>query len=210
MNSDKKNKIGIGQKSAFSQIEKVHPIRMLLYLSMAGIGILFSVLLVAYAQASLQGENNLAVQVPRYFSVSTILLLVSSYVLSHTSRNYKKDNLIRMRRNLGITLVLGLLFIFSQLAGWQEIAASGVTYKGQASGTYIYLISALHIVHIIGGMIFLVFLFFKTLHASTDAVRSLIFIRDPFRLMQVRMLKTYWHFMDILWVGLYLVFLFIF
>ncbi|MDX5347774.1 MAG: cytochrome c oxidase subunit III, partial [Hymenobacteraceae bacterium] len=151
MNSDKKNKIGIGQKSVFSQIEKVHPIRMLLYLSMAGIGILFSVLLVAYAQASLQGENNLAVQVPRYFSVSTILLLVSSYVLSHTSRNYKKDNLIRMRRNLGITLVLGLLFIFSQLAGWQEIAASGVTYKGQASGTYIYLISALHIVHIIGG-----------------------------------------------------------
>jgi cytochrome c oxidase subunit 3 len=113
-----------------------------------------------------------------------------------------------MTRYLGITLALGVGFVGAQLIGWNELDAMGISFTGKASGTYLYLISALHILHLLGGIIFLSFLFFKTAHVATDGIRSLVFIRDPYRRLQLSMLRSYWHFMDALWLCLYLVFLF--
>jgi cytochrome c oxidase subunit III len=135
-------------------------------------------------------------------------LLFSSYTISKVPGIYRKDKLNRMTRYLGLTLGLGILFIVAQLIGWNEMTNSGVYFTGKASGTYLYLISALHILHLLGGLIFLSFLFFKTAHVASDGVRSLIFIRDPFRSMQLSLLRSYWNFMDFLWLGLYIVFLF--
>lgn len=206
MDSDKKKKVDARQLSAFGGIEKMHPIRMLLYLSMIGIGILFFILVVAFARTGgFQQEN---FELPKFFSVSTILLLFSSYAISRVPRLYKRDRLKKMTRHLGMTLGLGVLFVGAQLIGWNEMAKAGVYFTGKASGTYLYLISALHVLHLLGGIIFLSFLFFKTAHVATDGVRSLIFIRDPYRHLQLAMLCGYWHFMDFLWLGLYLVFLF--
>ncbi|MDX5418608.1 MAG: cytochrome c oxidase subunit 3 [Hymenobacteraceae bacterium] len=206
MNSDKKNKIDSRQHSAFERIEKMHPIRMLLYLSMIGIGILFFILVIAFARTG--GFQNDSFELPRFFSVSTVLLLFSSYTISKVPGIYRKDKLRKMTRYLGFTLALGLMFVGAQLIGWNEMTRSGVYFTGKASGTYLYLISALHILHLLGGIIFLSFLLFKTAHVAADGVRSLIFIRDPYRHLQLSMLCSYWHFMDFLWLGLYLVFLF--
>ncbi|WP_242928316.1 cytochrome c oxidase subunit 3 [Pontibacter vulgaris] len=207
MDSDKKNKVHFRQGSAFSNIEKMHPIRMLLYLSMIGIGVLFFILIVAFARTG--GFNYEGFRFPKFFSISTILLMLSSYTISKVPRIYKKDKLNKMTRYLGATLLLGILFIGAQLLGWNEIAASGMTFTGKASGTYLYLISALHMLHLSGGIIFLAFLFFTTAHVATDGVRSLIFIRDPYRRLQLSMVTSYWHFMDMLWVSIYIVFLFL-
>jgi len=206
MDSDKKKKVDARQLSAFGGIEKMHPIRMLLYLSMIGIGILFFILVVAFARTD--GFQQANFELPKFFSVSTILLLFSSYAISHVPRLYKRDKLNKMTRYLGVTLGLGILFVVAQLIGWNEMAKAGVYFTGKASGTYLYLISALHVLHLLGGIIFLSFLFFKTAHVAADGVRSLIFIRDPYRHLQLAMLSGYWHFMDFLWLGLYLVFLF--
>ncbi|MBB6610056.1 cytochrome c oxidase subunit 3 [Pontibacter sp. Tf4] len=208
MNSDKKNKVGQKQLSAFRQIERMHPIRMLLYLSMVGIGVLFLILLIAFVRTG--GFGSGLVQFPKFFSVSTVMLLISSYTISRVPGIYKKDKLKKMVRYLGFTLVLGLLFVGAQLLGWREMEAAGITFSGRASGTYLYLISALHILHLVGGLIFLAFLFFKTAHMATDSVRSLIYIRDPYRQLQLTMICSYWHFLDFVWLALYLVFLFMF
>lgn len=208
MDSEKKNKVGQKQLSAFRQMERMHPIRMLLYLSMVGIGVLFLILLIAFMRTG--GFDANLVQFPKFFSVSTVLLLLSSYTISRVPAIYKKDKLKKMSRYLGYTLVLGLLFIGAQLLGWREMQAAGVTFSGRASGTYLYLISALHILHLVGGIIFLAFLFFKTAHMATDSVRTLIFIRDPYRQLQLTMMGSYWHFLDFMWLGLYLAFLFMF
>ena len=206
MDPDKKNKVNPKQLSAFAKMERMHPIRVLLFLSMIGIGVLFFILVVAFARTG--GFQNQSFELPRFFSVSTILLLFSSYTISKVPRIYRKDKLNRMTRYLGITLGLGVLFIVAQLLGWNEMTRAGVYFTGKASGTYLYLISALHILHLLGGIIFLSFLFFKTAHVAADGVRSLIFIRDPYRRLQLSMLRSYWNFMDFLWLGLYTVFLF--
>lgn len=206
MNSDKKNKVGSKQRSTFDKIEQMHPIRMLLYLSMIGIGVLFFILVVAFARTGgFSGED---FYLPKFFSISTLLLLFSSYTINQIPRIYRKDKLKKMARYLALTLGLGVLFVGAQLLGWHEMARTGVHFTGKTSGTYLYLISALHVLHLLGGLIFLSFLFFKTAHVAADSVRSLIFIRDPYRRLQLSMLCSYWHFLDFLWLGLYLVFLF--
>jgi cytochrome c oxidase subunit III len=206
MDPDKKNKVDARERSAFSRIEHMHPIRMLLYLSMTGIGVLFFILVIAFVRTGGFDYENF--KLPRFFSISTVLLLFSSYAISRIPGIYKKDKLNKMTRYLGITLGLGVAFIGAQLIGWREMAATDIHFTGKTSGTYLYLITALHMLHLLGGLIFLAFLFFKTAHVAADSVRSLIYIRDPYRRLQLKMLSSYWHFMDFLWLGLYLVFLF--
>jgi len=208
MDFDKKNKVGTSRESAFSRIEKMHPFMMMLYLSMMGIGILFLMLTIAYVQSSAVDTDAAKFTFPRFFSISTILLLISGYTISKTNRSYRKDNLNKLKKYFLFTILLGIGFVLSQLSGWYEISGNGISFRGLATGTYIYLISALHAVHLIGGFIFLSFMYFKTQQAANDPIRTLLFIRNPFVQQQIRMLGIYWHFMDGLWVFLYLVFLF--
>jgi cytochrome c oxidase subunit III len=206
MDPDKKNKVNYKQLSAFRKIERMHPISMLLYLSMIGIGILFFILVIAFARTGGFDIENF--ELPKFFSISTIILLFSSYTISKVPSLYRRDKLNAMTRYLGLTLLLGVLFVGAQLIGWNEMNNEGVYFTGKASGTYLYLISALHILHLLGGLIFLSFLFFKTAHVAADGVRTLIFIRDPYRVLQLSMLRSYWNFMDFLWLALYIIFLF--
>jgi cytochrome c oxidase subunit III len=208
MNFDKKNKVGTSRDSAFSRIEKIHPFMMMLYLSLLGIGVLFLMLVIAYLQSRDITSEALKLTFPRFFSVSTLLLLLSNYTISKTTRFYKKDNLVKLKQYFLYTIILGICFVLAQLGGWREISESGVSFTGLATGTYIYLISALHAVHLLGGFIFLSIIFFKTQYATGDSIRTLLFIRNPFVRQQIKMLSLYWYFMDVLWIVLYLVFLF--
>ncbi len=206
MDSDNKNKVDARQLSAFKNIKQMHPINMLLYFSMAGISVLFIILVIAFIRTG--GFQPEGITMPKFFTIGSFLLIFSSYTISRVPGIYKKDKLKKMTRHLGITLLLGLLFIGAQVLGWREIAASGFGLTVKVSGTYFYLISALHILHLLGGLIFLSFLFFKTTHVAADGIRTLVFIRDPYRRLQLIMLSRYWHFMNFLWLSLFVVFLF--
>ncbi|QNH60548.1 cytochrome c oxidase subunit 3 [Hymenobacter sediminicola] len=210
MNSDKEHKDKVGANrpaSAFQRMERVPPLLMILYLGLSGVAVLFLFLVVAYAYTRYAAEMPTSTQsLPRFFSISTIVLLISSYVLSQAPRLYRADDVQSLTRCLGATLLLGCIFSGLQILGWRELLLQGVPFGGRASGTFLYLISALHVVHLLGGMVFLLVLLLRTLHASHDAVRTLVFIRNPYRRLQLRMLSIYWHFIDVLWVALFVVF----
>lgn len=208
MNFDKKNKVGSSKDSAFSRIEKIHPFEMMLYLALTGVGVLFLMLVVAFLQTRSYDTSFQQLRLPKYFCLSTILILLSSYTISKAPRNYRKDNLVKLKKSLLFTMLLGLGFVLVQVASWYEISISGIQFSGLAAGTYIYLISALHAVHLLGGFLFLSFLYFKTQHAALDPIRMLLYIRNPYVRQQVKLLNTYWHFMDAMWVFLFLVFVF--
>lgn len=208
MNTDKNNTIGTSRNSTFSKIEKVHPFLMMLYLIIAGISVLFLILLAAYIRTRFLEEGPINRHFPRFFSLSTFLLLGSSVMISRVPFFYRRDDLLRVKIYLWATLLLGMGFVWSQVAGWREMALHGIAFRGGGSGTYIYLLSALHSVHLLGGFMFLAVVLLKTLHASLNPIRTLVYIRNPYHRQQITLLGTYWHFMDILWVLLYLVFLF--
>jgi cytochrome c oxidase subunit 3 len=92
--------------------------------------------------------------------------------------------------------------------GWRELAQQGVFFKGAPSGTYVYLITAVHVVHILAGMGYLLTLLLRTMHAARDGVRTLVFIRNPYYRRQLQAMAVYWHFVDVVWLVLFAVFLF--
>ncbi|WP_192820732.1 cytochrome c oxidase subunit III [Rufibacter sp. LB8] len=208
MNSENQNKIGAGKLSRFERIEKVPLLKMLLYLSMAGMGVLFFILIFIFLSDLGQLPPGKSIALPKLFSVSTVLLLVSGFFMHQVPDFYKQDDLVRMNRRLLGALSLGVLFTVAQVVAWYELTTQQVFFKGQTIGTFLYLLSALHLLHVAGGLAFLAFLFLKNNRASKDPIRTLVFIRDPFRKMQLEMLRSYWHFLDAVWIGLYFVFLF--
>jgi cytochrome c oxidase subunit 3 len=195
-------------------MERLPPLLMVLYLALLAITVMFAMLVVAYVSARLRSGVPTGLHaLPRYFSLSTIVLVVSSYTIAQAPRLYAQDDLSSLGRCLGATLLLGSVFAGLQVLGWRELMTQGVPFQGIASnssGQFIYLISALHVAHLLGGMLFLLVLLLRVLHADRDAVRSLVFIRNPYYRRQLRLLGTYWHFIDALWVALFAVFLFLY
>ena len=212
---DRRNQIGAPRRpSAFARMERLPPLLMVLYLALLAITVMFAMLVVAYVSARLRSGVPTGLHaLPRYFSLSTIVLVVSSYTIAQAPRLYAQDDLSSLGRCLGATLLLGSVFAGLQVLGWRELMTQGVPFQGIASnssGQFIYLISALHVAHLLGGMLFLLVLLLRVLHADRDAVRSLVFIRNPYYRRQLRLLGTYWHFIDALWVALFAVFLFLY
>ncbi len=208
MEPDKRNTVGTSNNSTFAKIEKVHPFLMMLYLVIVGISVMLLILLVAYIRTRLLEEGPINRHFSKFFNISTILLICSSFTISRSSFFYRKDDLLKLKVVLWITLLLGMAFVWSQIAGWRDMAIHGIAFRGGGSGTYVYLISALHSIHLLGGFGYLSFVLLKTLHASLNPIRTLVFIRNPYRRQQITLLCTYWHYMDILWVFIYLVFMF--
>ena len=212
---DPKNSVGARLRpSPFARIERIPPLQIVLYLALLAITIMFVVLVAAYAATRLRSGVPTGLHaLPRYFSLSTIVLVVSSYTIGQAPRLYAQDDLRSLARCLGATLLLGCVFAALQMLGWQELMANGVPFQGKSSsssGQFIYLISALHVAHLLGGMLFLLAMVLRVLHTDRDAVRSLVFIRNPFYRRQLKMVGTYWHFLGVLWVALFAVFLFLY
>ena len=202
------------QASSFGSIERLPPLLVAGYLGMLAITIMFAMLVAAYVQARLHsGVPTGLYALPRYFSLSTIVLLISSYTMGQAPRLYAQDELSGLTRCLVATLLLGCVFAGLQLLGWRELLQNGVAFRGEgsrSSGQFLYLISALHVAHLLGGMLLLLVLVLRVAHAERDAVRSLVFIRNPYHRRHLRLLGTYWHFIDVLWVVLFGVFLFMY
>jgi cytochrome c oxidase subunit 3 len=194
--------------SSFEKIEKVPPVKMLLFVSMAGMAMLFFMLTAMFLFKTADAATPSTFNLPKLFSVSTILILVSGFAMQQVPFHYSQDNLINMKKGLLWSLVLGMAFALAQIIAWYEMAEARVFFDGHPSGTFLYLLSALHLLHIAGGLAFASYLYVKVNRASKDPIRTLVFNRDPYRLMQVQMLRSYWHFLGIIWIALYFVFLF--
>jgi len=194
--------------SALGRLERLPPALLMLYFGLAAITIMFAMLVASYAYNRLGGSTVRGLHpFPRYFSLSTLVLLASSYTVAQSRRLYLADDVAALVRGLGATLLLACIFAGLQVLGWRELQQQGIFFSGEAGGTYVYLISALHVAHLLGGMLFLLVLLLRALAAARDAVRGLVFIRDPYQLRQLRLLSTYWHFIDVLWILLFIVFL---
>ena len=95
-------------------------------------------------------------QLPEAFTMSTIIIVISSVTLFLAKRSLKSDNRPVTTVFLLLTFLLGVLFIGSQFYGFNEIIESGYYFTGESSNitmSYIYVIAALHIAHLVAGLI---------------------------------------------------------
>ena len=98
-------------------------------------------------------------QLPDAFLVSLGVILLSSVSLLIAKYNLKRNKLNMVSFWVAITIVLGVIFINNQLTGFNQIIAEGYNFTGPTSNitmSYIYLIAALHIAHVVVALICLI------------------------------------------------------
>ena len=197
--------------TTLEKIEKLHPHKMLLYLSIFGSSLIFLFMLIAFTSSHTPpGPEEAAFSMPKAFIFSSLVLVFSSYFVSRFISSFQDEKMKKLRNLLGITIVLGFIFTISQYWGWHQLDKSGFGLTGMNSGAYLYVISGLHILHLVVGIFFMTYQFIRVSRVANDPVQRLIMVTNPYQKMKIEMLATFWHFIDILWVGLFLYFLFVF
>ncbi|MEO5905237.1 MAG: cytochrome c oxidase subunit 3 [Saprospiraceae bacterium] len=166
-----------------------------LWLGMGGIIMMFGSLTSAYIVRHAAG-NWLEFRIPDFFTSSTIVMLLSSVTLHISYWSFKKGKESLYKMTLPLTLVLGMIFIILQYYGWMALFGIGVPLDGNPSGSFFYVISGIHAAHVIGGI-------FALFVASTHAF-SLTFKPTEKRRRRFQLVVHYWHFVDFLWLYLFL------
>lgn len=165
-----------------------------LWVAMASIIMMFGALTSAYIVRQAAG-NWLEFRMPDVFSTSTIVILLSSVTLhlSYWAFNNGKELLYKI--GLPVTLILGGVFIMLQYQGWMELFDMGILLDGNPSGSFFYVISGIHVAHVIGGIFALAV---ATMHSLMLTYRP-----SEKRKRRFQIVLHYWHFVDFLWLYLF-------
>ncbi len=131
---------------------------------------------------------------PDLFLYSTVILLISSLCLFLSARAFKNGNISRQRILLWITIILGIAFGVLQFEGWKSLIVNGaVLVNNNASISMIYVLSGFHLLHILAGICII-------LGVLLGSYKSIATHRQQFRIQTA---SIFWHFIDILWIYLY-------
>ncbi|PSL29313.1 cytochrome c oxidase subunit 3 [Dyadobacter jiangsuensis] len=168
------------------------PKKFILWLFLVTIIMLFASQSSAYLVRRAEG-NWLEFEMPQIFWYSTVVLLMSSVAMQWAYFSAKKDQFQQLKIAISITFVLGLIFLYMQFQGWKELVAMNVYFVGNPSGSFFYVFTGLHGFHIITGLIVLVF-------ALVSAFKLNMHSKN---LRRIQISATYWHFLDILWLYLF-------
>lgn len=179
-----------------TQRKKIHPHKFALWVAMASIVMMFAGLTSAYIVRQAQGNWRLY-DLPTVFTISTIVILLSSITMALGVKAFKNRAMPRFRMLITITLVLGVLFMCLQYYGFQQLYASNIRVDGNPSESFLFIIAGLHLLHILGGVIALLIVFFR-------AFRTRIKVYNATGL---EIIASYWHFVDVLWIYLFVFFL---
>ena len=109
----------------------------------------------------------------------------------------QKDHQGRTTTFLLSTLALGILFVILQFVGFGQIVANGYYFTGQASSittTFLYIVTVVHLLHLAGGLISLLIIIYNHFKQKYNSTQTL----------GIELGAMYWHFLDLLWVYLFL------
>jgi cytochrome c oxidase subunit 3 len=177
----------------------------MLIIAMVGMGVLFLILLLAYS-LSKGTKGWFDFQLPKIFNFSTFIILISSYTLHQANLSFKNDDFVGYRYFLGSTIFLGLTFMVCQVIGWVHLQEKGLVFvKGKTSVAYVYVLTGLHVLHLLAGMIALLVLTWQALKKH-QYIDSFVYSMNPPNQKRLKLVSMFWHFLDGLWLLLYLFF----
>lgn len=168
----------------------------LLYVAMVSIVMLFAGLTSAYIVRADNG-NWRVFELPDITILSTAIIVASSLTMYLAQRAIRRDNYASTNIGLALTLLLGIAFTYTQLEGWRILTEQGIYFVGRdsnAAGSFLYLIALVHLLHLAGGLI----------AVAVSLVKSLLKRYSSADYLGLDLTAIYWHFLDALWVYLFL------
>ncbi|NDD64693.1 MAG: hypothetical protein EBZ36_12095 [Acidobacteria bacterium] len=164
--------------------------RIGMWLAILSAAILFISLNVLY---SYNNAGRKAIIMPRILWISTGLILLSSLTIEYARRSLRQRREDRFRYLLGATLLLGVTFLAAQLLAWQGLQSAGFYLNRNFRSSFAYIFTALHGLHLIGGLGGLFYLLLRR-PATWTRLR---------RRVSVDVTAIYWHFLSGLWLYLW-------
>jgi cytochrome c oxidase subunit 3 len=166
------------------------------WVALASILMLFTALSSAYIVRAASSSDWQPLAMPRILLLSSVLLLVSSGTLETARRKLRQAATGAYKSWLFLTVLLGVGFLASQLFAWRQLAKQGVYIASNPHSSFFYLFTAVHGVHLFGGLAALAYLSLRSrVPQETSALTKAQAKADAVTL--------YWHFMDFLWLYLF-------
>jgi len=123
--------------------------------------------------------------------VNTVVILISSITLFMASKANERENKIVTLNQIYTTITIGLVFLSLQIILWNVLINDGFTITSHQAGSVFYMLSGLHGLHILGGLISLIWLIFKI------RVNNLI-------LKPMRLVSMFWHYLTLIWIVIFI------
>jgi cytochrome c oxidase subunit 3 len=175
--------------------KRIHPHKFTLWVAIGSIVMMFAALTSAYIVKKNQA-NWLEFDLPVVFWYSTFTILLSSATIHVALKSFKAREVARYRTMITITAILGVLFIVLQYIGFQDLEARNIALvgpKSNSAASFLLVITGLHMLHVLGGVVALLVIF-----ARAYSLRVKNYSAVP-----IEMAATYWHFVDLLWIYLF-------
>lgn len=178
------------------QNKKIHPHKFALWVGIGAIVMMFAGLTSAYIVKREQpGWTSFSTPVAFYYS--TAVILISSITIFLAGKSFRERKMVRYRKLLGATILLGFVFMVLQILGFRSLWVTGTSFHGSGAGQFFYIIAGLHGLHVFGGVVALLTIW---LRAGNTRIRS-------YNVVPIDVVSTYWHFVDLLWIYLFIFFL---
>jgi len=137
------------------------------------------------------------ITMPRLVWANTLVLVASSVALEFARAAVRKNRQDGLKQWLGVCGILGFSFLVGQFFVWRQLVRAGVYLSTTLQGSFFYVVTGAHALHLAGGVFGLVFVLIKAFsnRLTADSHESL------------KTWGLYWHFMDFVWVYCFLMFL---
>ena len=133
------------------------------------------------------------IELPRILWLNTAALVASSMALERGRSASRRGNTVTARHGLLAAAGLGLIFLGGQIAAWRELVARGVYVPTNPHGSFFYVLTATHGVHVVAGLMLLLYTVTRIWNVSAHPDRG-----APARLIAASV--TFWHFLAVLWL----------
>lgn len=167
--------------------------QMLLWLYIGSMVMIFAGLTSAYLVRRAEG-NWMEFELPRVLWATTTVILLSSATLHLAVQAARRQQVERLQALLGLSLLLGIGFLFGQVIAWQNLVVNKVFLVGNPSGSFLYILTGMHALHLVAGLVALAVM-------MVQAVRLRI---GPERIRGLEQVALFWHALDFLWCFLFL------
>lgn len=185
-------------KKEYQEYKKKKVAKPLLWIGMMSILMLFAGLTSAVIVR--KGDGNwLQYELPEMFLWSTIVILISSFGMVWAVYSAKKNDFKGIKLGVLSTLLLAVLFVIMQFMAYGQLVEEGIFFTGpsqNASGSYLYIISWMHLMHLLGGFVSLSIVLFNAIREKYSSKN----------LLGLQVCSMYWHFMGGIWIYLYIFF----
>jgi cytochrome c oxidase subunit 3 len=163
-----------------------------MFIALAGILMFFMAFVSAYiVRKDMPNSAWIPLEVPRILWLNTLVLIASSLTLGRAHNRFKAQDEEGFRHWWATTTFLGILFVAGQIIAWRQLAAQGIFLASNPSSSFFYVFTGAHGLHLLGGILALLYVQFR---ATRKVARG----------TAIEVVSMYWHFMDGLWVFLFL------